>query len=255
MPTPAPISIQLYSLRAEAATDFRSVLERLGRKGFCGVELAGFNNLEPAEFATIASDNGLRVSSAHVNLAKAPEFEATLDTHLGVGTTTMVVPFMPPESFATIEAIDKTAYLLNKCNRLARDRGIDLGYHNHFWEFSTVIDGRSAMSLLFDRLDETMFVELDIYWAKVGGADPVEVIHDFGDRVRLLHIKDGPADAYESDMVAVGSGVIDTRGAINAANNASWHIVELDRCATDMFEAVEASYDFLVGSNMSEGRT
>ena len=101
MPTPAPISIQLYSLRAEAATDFRSVLERLGRKGFCGVELAGFNNLEPSEFATIASDNGLRVSSAHVNLAKAPEFEATLDTHLSVGATTMVVPFMPPESFAT----------------------------------------------------------------------------------------------------------------------------------------------------------
>jgi hypothetical protein len=33
-----------------------------------------------------------------------------------------------------------------------------------------------------------------------------------------------------------------------------WHIVELDACATDMFEAVEKSYRFLTGRGLSRGR-
>ena len=252
--SPAPIAVQLYTLRDIAATNFRSVLERLAAKGYCGVELAGFNDLTPTEFMAIAQDNGLKVASAHINMGRTADLEATIDTHLGVGATTMVIPYMPAESFADLAAIDKTAGYLNKANRVAQAHGVTLGYHNHYWEFQTVIDGRHAMQHLFDRLDPTMFVELDIYWTKVGGADPVEVINTFGDRVRLLHVKDGPADTVASPMTAVGGGVIDIGGAITAATNTEWHIVELDHCATDMFDAVDASYDFLVGSRLSTGR-
>ena len=39
-----PISVQLYSLRVEAATGFEAVLRRLGEIGFVGVELAGFHH-------------------------------------------------------------------------------------------------------------------------------------------------------------------------------------------------------------------
>ena len=60
-------------------------------------------------------------------------------------------------------------------------------------------------------------------------------------------MKDGPADDRASAMVAVGDGVIDVPGVLAAARSAQWHIVELDRCDTDMFDAVERSYDYLVG--------
>ena len=253
--SPAPIAVQLYSLRDAAAADFRGVLERLGRKGFCGVELAGFHDLTPADFLKISSDSGLEVASAHIDMGRTAELEATMDEHLSVGATTMVIPYMPPESFADLAAIDKTAGYLNKANALAASRNVALGYHNHFWEFQKLIEGRNAMAHLFDRLDDTMFVELDIYWAKVGGADPVDVITSFGNRVQLLHIKDGPADTFAGPMVAVGSGAIDVAAAIGAAPNARWHVVELDECATDMFDAVEASYDYLVGTHLSKGRT
>ena len=55
-------------------------------------------------------------------------------------------------------------------------------------------------------------------------------------------------------MVAVGDGVVDVPGVLAASPSARWHIVELDRCATDMFEAVERSYDYLVGGDYSRGR-
>ena len=43
-------------------------------------------------------------------------------------------------------------------------------------------------------------------------------------------------------------------GIAAAADQAAWHIVELDHCATDMFEAVEQSYRYLVAEGISKGR-
>ena len=57
-------------------------------------------------------------------------------------------------------------------------------------------------------------------------------------------------------MVAVGDGVVDIPGVLAASPAARWHIVELDRCDTDMFEAVERSYDYLVGNgSLGAGRS
>jgi sugar phosphate isomerase/epimerase len=127
------------------------------------------------------------------------------------------------------------------------------GYHNHFWEMGEV-DGRPALLHLFDALDPSVFAEVDIYWAQVGGVDPEQLVRELGDRVGLLHVKDGPADEPPSPMVAVGDGVVDIPRVLAAAPGARWHIVELDRCATDMFDAVERSYDYLVGNGLSRGR-
>ena len=37
------------------------------------------------------------------------------------------------------------------------------------------------------------------------------------------------------------------------AEHTEWLIVELDRCATDMVEAVQSSYDYLVGEGLARG--
>lgn len=247
-----PISVQLYSLRETAQHDFVGVLERLGRAGFVGVELAGFNNLSPAEFGRVATDAGLVVSSAHV--MAGPDFADTVQTMLSLGCSTLVIPYLPPEHFADLDAVKRSADLINEANIIARSQGATVGYHNHWWEFETVIDGRAAFLHLYDHLADDVFVELDTYWTKVGGADPVEIISTFGDRVRLLHVKDGPADVPGSNMVAVGSGSMPVPAILAAATHAEWHVVELDRCDTDMFEAVEASYTYLVGDSLSRGR-
>ncbi|MEP7203895.1 MAG: hypothetical protein ABI894_14895, partial [Ilumatobacteraceae bacterium] len=121
-------------------------------------------------------------------------------------------------------------------------------------EFSTALDGRTAWSALIERLDTTIFAEVDIYWATLGGAYPRQVLADLGDRLRLVHVKDGPCDEPENPMVAVGSGTLDIPGILNEAANAQWHIVELDRCATDMLTALADSYRYLVDNGLSQGR-
>ncbi len=254
MTSAPPIAVQLYSLRDQAKDDFASVLRRVADLGYVGVELAGFHNLTPAQFSTITDEIGLRLSSAHAGSLDPEVLNPLLDDVQSIGCDTVVAAFLPPASFADLDAVKRTAEVLNVSNTISRSRGLSLGYHNHWWEFETIIDGRTAWSHLFERLDPTVFAELDIYWATVGGADPVDAIVEAGARIRLLHVKDGPADDPKSSMVAVGSGSVDIARVLAAAPGAAWHIVELDRCDADMFSALADSHRFLVGGGFSAGR-
>ena len=74
-----------------------------------------------------------------------------------------------------------------------------------------------------------------------------------GARCPLVHVKDGPGELREP-QVAVGDGVMDIPGVLSAATAAEWHVVELDACATDVFEAVEKSCRYLVDAGLSTGR-
>jgi hypothetical protein len=56
-------------------------------------------------------------------------------------------------------------------------------------------------------------------------------------------------------MTAVGDGVVDVPAVVAAGKPVTeWLIVELDRCATDMMEAVARSYSYLVGEGLAQGR-
>jgi sugar phosphate isomerase/epimerase len=249
----ARISVQLYSLREESKQGLAPVLERLGRVGYAGVEAAGLHDLSPQEFTRCVAEAGMVVSSGHCGLVKPNQAAELLDAQQAIGVKQLVVAFLPPDRFVDQAGVSKSADHLNTFNEAVRARGMTLGYHNHWWEFSNKIGNETAHALLFRLLDPTVFAEIDTYWAKVGGADPARVVKDFGARAPLLHIKDGPADDTEAPMTAVGKGVVDV-AAIAAASRAAWHIVELDRCATDMFEAVQQSYTYLTQRGLAQGR-
>ncbi len=251
---PAPISIQLYTLREEAARDFPAVLERLGRIGYAGVEPAGLHGLSPQEFRRCVEDAGMVVSSAHADLPRGGDANAILDLQEAIGNRMLVVPYLPGERFADRDSIRTLADELEEALENLRRRGMALGYHNHYWELSHRVDGRPALDVLFEELDPEIFAEVDVYWARVGGEDPAEVVAELGGRARLIHVKDGPADDPDLPMTAVGDGTLDIPAILGASERAEWHIVELDRCATDMFEAVERSYRYLVGEGLSRGR-
>jgi len=247
------ISIQLYTLREEAKLGLASVLERLGRIGYVGVEPAGLHDLSPEAFKRCIANAGLVVSSGHVALPKPDAAAEVLDQQEAIGNKDLVVAMLPSDRFTDADGVRRCADKLNAFNEQARARGMALGYHNHWWEFSNRIGNQTAHSLLFRLLDDSVFAEVDTYWAKVGGVDPARTVADLGTRARLLHIKDGPADSPESPMTAVGDGVIDVP-AIAKVSRAKWHVVELDRCATDMFTAVEKSHLYLTTHGLAAGR-
>ena len=70
-----------------------------------------------------------------------------------------------------------------------------------------MIDGRHGLEVLAEQLDPAVVLEVDTYWAYVGGADVPALLERLGDRVVALHIKDGDGSLDNKKQVPVGSGV------------------------------------------------
>ncbi len=255
MVLPVPIAVQLYSMRAAAALDFRGVLEQAATAGYLGVEYANLLGNDPRQVRRWTADLGLVSVSAHRPMPIGDTANQVLDESSELGVDMLVVPWASPDRFVDLPSIQGLADDLLRARENAAARGISLGYHNHEFELAAVIDGRSGLEHLFDATGPLVFAEIDVYWAQVGGADPAALIARMGSLVRLLHIKDGPADATGSPHVAVGSGVIDVHSIAAAAGHVTWDIVELDECDTDMFEAIAASQRWLVGEGLAQGRS
>jgi sugar phosphate isomerase/epimerase len=72
-----------------------------------------------------------------------------------------------------------------------------------------------------------------------------DVLRRLGEKVFALHVKDGPMVKGEPHT-AVGKGAMAVP-EILAASPDAWRIVELDSCATDIFEALADSRAYLIG--------
>lgn len=237
---PTPLGLQLYTLRDSLAADFDGTIRRVARIGYAGVETDEFPGTTPAAARALCDDLGLKVAACHGPIPLGATRQQALELAEALGTKRLVVPWLDPEHFASRYRIDETADLLNIAAAEARSAGLQLAYHNHWFEFEPV-EGVSAFERLVPRLSLDLDFELDLYWAHVGGADVSALLRRLGARVRLIHVKDGPATDPESAMTAVGDGRMGYP-ALLRGHSADWLIVELDRCAGELWEAVARSH-------------
>jgi sugar phosphate isomerase/epimerase len=247
------IAAQLWTFHEVAAADFEGVLEKIAALGYLAVEPLGLYGRDPSAVRSLLDSLGMTVCSAHAPFPAGPQATAILDENAALGATTLVWS-LEREEFDSPSAIARGVERINAGAANARAYGMTIGYHNHHAEFANVFDGRTAYSLLLDLLDPSVVIELDMYWAQMGGADPATVIRSLGERVKFLHVKDGPAVSQETDwMVPVGQGTVDIASALGASDTIDWHIVELDRSKMDMIEALRESYSYLIGNGFSRG--
>jgi sugar phosphate isomerase/epimerase len=196
------VGVQLYSVRDDVAPDsIRSTLGRLAAMGFTHVEPYRILD-DTEELAAALEASGLRAVAAHANILELDR-DAVIAAATRLGITTIIVPWVEPSSIADRAGVESLAARINAAAEYAAPFGIRLGYHNHDFEFSQLIDGVSAWELLVFLLDERVILELDTYWASVGGGDVFEILPRLGARVRFLHVKNEPPDADDPPMLGV----------------------------------------------------
>jgi len=254
MPTDNPAGVQLYTLRHVPLAERPAMLKALAAAGYGAVEPPR-DKAGPQQLRDELDAAGLVVSSFHARPAE--DVEGAVATARILGTDTVIVPAGPRDHWASEEGVLAYAREMGELGRRLADDGIRLGYHNHEFEFAS-FGGRSALEVFADALPPEVVLEVDAYWAAVGGQDVPALLTRLGDRVRYLHVKDGPARDTATPMTAVGAGTLPVADILAACPSAEWHIVELDACATDVFEAVVDSLDWLVAHGLArragEGR-
>lgn len=238
-----PYALQLYTVRDYLNEDVDGTLCRVKEMGYDFVEPAGFGGLTPEEFRKRLDAAGLRTCSMHLDLAQLADAPTAAIDLLGLFDARYGVAGVRPGDRTFWTATGKT---LSRAGAALRAAGLRLCYHNHAHEFER-FDGQSGYDIMLDETaPEDLGLELDVYWVKYGGLDPVETIARYADRVTLLHVKD-MAPGEDRAFAEVGHGVLDWPAIFDAARavNTRWYIVEQDICAGDALESAAVSQRFM----------
>jgi sugar phosphate isomerase/epimerase len=241
--TSAQTSVQLYSVRDAVAEDLDGALARLAEIGLEHVEPYAFHE-RTEEYGRAFAAAGVTAPSGHAPVLASDSPEAILDAAAVLGMAIVIDPFVPAEHWQTAEQVAELAERVNRLSVLAAERGLEFGYHNHNWELSTRIDGRHALEVFVGHLAPEVVLEVDTYWTGVGGADTPALLAALGDRVRLIHVKDGTLDGDVTKQQPAGSGEAGVPAILAAAPQAT-RVIEFDAYAGDVFEGIAQSFAWL----------
>lgn len=243
-------SLQLYTLRDAIQDDLPGTIRRVAEIGFSQVE--PYNFVATAEeLGKTLKENGLTAPSGHAPLLSQDQDEIFAAANiLGIGT--VIDPYVPAEQWQKAEDIEATAARLNAAARKGAGYGIRVGYHNHEWELQSMVEGQTALEYFASLLDPELVLEVDTYWVAVGGHDPVEILDRLGDKVKFIHIKDGPLTTDTKAQLPAGKGQVAVLDVIAAAAALEVGVVEFDDYAGDIFEGIAESLAYLT-ANTADG--
>lgn len=238
-----PIAVQLYTVRDLLNVDVVGTLKRVRAAGYTLVELAGLGPYTPKELQRILADAGLTPVAKHTPIDRLEgDINAVIESAGELGVKHVVCPWLPDERRGSEAAWKACAASLNRAGQATLAHGIQLSYHNHSFEFVHVGRGY-AFDLLFAEMDpKYVKSELDTYWVRHGGEDPVAYINRLSGRVPLLHLKDMARDEKRS-FAEVGTGLLDFPTIFRAAQAAGteYGIVEQDTCPGDPIDSITTS--------------
>ena len=249
------VALQLYTLRRQAQEDLETALDQAAGAGYRELEwFGGLWRRTTAELRQLLTDRGLSLAAAHVPLVELEADPASvMETFRELDCEVLACPWLDedqrgdgsrPHYLGLGQGLDLLSYRL-------RAGGFRFAYHNHEFELLPFDDGSpkrlgvdGLRALVSCRSHDGWGLELDIYWAAFAGHDLAALIDELGNRVHILHLKDGllPGSADERDpgrataerwFRPLGAGDIDVPGCVEAALDAGVRlfVVEQDETA------------------------
>lgn len=237
------IGVQLYTVRDLMKADFAGTLEKVAKVGYQEVEFAGYFDNKPEDVRKLLDGLGLTAPAVHVGIdLLRDKLEATLETAKIIGHQYIVCPWLAPPDRA-LEKYKEHAALFNKVGEACQKAGFQFAYHNHDFEFEAQ-DGKIPYDLLLAETDPKLVqMELDLFWIRKGGHDPLAYFEKHPGRFPLCHVKDMTED---EKMVEVGAGKIDFAQIFSHSKHAGLkhYFVEHDNPG-DALKSIAASYQHL----------
>jgi sugar phosphate isomerase/epimerase len=238
------IGVQLYTVRREMQASVERTLERVARIGYKEVEFAGLFGKSAREIRTLLEANGITAPSSHsadLNSIRT-RFAQVIEEASVVGHRYVICASLPRE-VRTADGYRRVAQEFNRAGEQAAKAGVMLGYHNHDFEFAPV-DGTIGYDILLAECDPKLVsMQMDLFWLRKGGRDPLDYFAKHPGRFTSVHVKDmDPSGA----MVEVGAGTLPFGQyfARSAQAGIRHYFVEHDNPA-DPMASIEASYRHL----------
>ncbi len=186
--------LQMFSVRDLTGESLRDALKKVAELGYKYIEFAGFFGNSAEDVKAWLDEFGLICSGTHTNIADvAPEkIEKTIQFHKTIGCDNLIVPGM---RFSSADMVDLQIARLNYADKVLKENGIRLGYHNHSREFVANRSGQIVEQELLKRTN--IEIEVDTFWLYNSGIDAMAFLEENKDRISVIHLKDGIVSAPE----------------------------------------------------------
>ncbi len=219
----APVGVQAYSFRNYFPKDIPATLDRIQAMGITELE-GGPGRLPPEEYKKLCDARGIRIPSTGANfqqLEEDPEEVARIAAALGAKF--VMCAWVPHErgQFSKADA-DRAIAVFSQAGEVLRENGLTLCYHAHGYEFQPYEDGTLLDYIIQNTDPDKVSFEMDVFWIQFGGGDPVALLKKYGNRWKLMHLKDmkkgtskdltGGTDVENN--VPLGTGEIDMKGIL-----------------------------------------
>jgi len=222
----APLGIESYTFRKSFPIDIVKTLDTIQKLGFTEYE-GGSYDMPAAEFKKLCSDRGIKIISTGADygeLVKSPESVA--HTAKSLGAKYVMCAWIPHNNSGfTLENAKNAVEVFDKAGKVLKDSGIIFCYHAHGYEFQPYQDGTLLDYLIKNTNPKYVSFEMDILWVHFGGGDPVALLKKYGNRWKLMHLKDlrkgtkkdlSGGTSQEND-VALGTGEINIPAILKEA--------------------------------------
>lgn len=232
---------------------FEKIAKEIKESGFEGVEAPigqYLSNLE--ELKRILWENGLVVSSTYFGLhlidkekqveeiERACEMARILKNDFS--SDVLVVAAGGVKKPVGKEVYELFAKGCDEIGKRCREIGVYVAFHNHAW---TLIETKEEIEFLANNTSsDSFFFAFDTGHLALMGMDPGEIMKEFKDRIKYIHLK----DVKDNDFIELGEGIVDfgkVKMVLESIGYDGWLVAELDRSTLPPLESAKKQRKFI----------
>lgn len=185
------IGLQLYSLRNEFKKDVPGTLAKIKEFKIKKIEGGGTYGLSMDEYKKLLRQNNLQMVSYGAGFEElADNPQAVIDNAKAFGAMYVMCAWVPHDKEFTMDDAKKAIDVFSKAGKLMAESGLKFCYHPHGYEFRPYENGTMFDYIVKNTDPKYVNFEMDVFWVKHPGQDPVALLRKYPNRFLLLHLKD-----------------------------------------------------------------
>lgn len=190
------IGIQLGTMRQMMSEGMPAVMAKLKELGITEIEGGGGRSMDRGAFKKLAEEYGLKVVATGVgfeHLQNADSLQKVISNAKALGVEYVICYWIPHDGDNfTFADMKKGVEVFNAAGKTLKENGLSLWYHAHGYEFREYSEGKGTMfEYMMDKTNpEYVNFQMDVFWIKNPGQDPVKLLKKYPNRWKSLHLKD-----------------------------------------------------------------
>lgn len=195
----------------------------------------------------------IKVGSSQINLKTIEKnYDEIVKYHHSLGCKYLSVSILSTKYILKAEkGIRQYAKRIDVLGKKLSREGIHLLHHHHHMEYAN-FGNKKGIDLIMASTDARYVnLVLDTYWTQVGGANPIDILNQYGDRIKVIHIRDVVSKLniwkrdFETKDCALGTGNMDIFAIVRKANEVNVPYLIIEQDTKQPFKDIETSFRYL----------